>query len=360
MDQSELENIWAETGGNIWDANVDWGTRNVVSSPPLWQKEKKKPIGLVYLTPSRHVWDPLHVGELSIGIIIQPEYRGKGYAREAVSQVTSIAFSHGHCHRLQAILLGHVAMDRALSLFTKMQVPFTPITFRLFLTFCFVYRSFAHEGTRRRAFFSPMEHEWKDATYMAILDTDWVMRNVRVYQPAPKSLWDALFARHQREREELLRWDAKVLLKRTSSMATIRGSDAALTAISDSAPTPTSASEMEFDDTSDPNRKRKADSSDIPSDMLPVDKHTSCVSSTESRRHLADQIVNRVQRWVELSSSELSFDDSLNDRYARLASDDSSASSPTSWDEMDLETSTTDSLPSHASSNSSLFEFIDE
>ena len=282
-----------ETEGSPWDANIDWGGNNL-SSLPSWQKRKETPIGLVYLTASQHVWDPLRVGELSIGIIIQPEYRGKGYAREVVSQVTSTAFDEGKCHRLQAILLGHVAMDNALSLFTKMQVPFTPVVFCLSLTCCFLYRSFIHEGTRRRAFFSPLEHEWKDATYMAILDTDWVMRNVRAFHPAPKSLWDALFARHQREREELLRWEAKAMLKRTSSMVTIRGSDAALTTVVDSAPTPTTASDCEVDpdDASDPNATQNADLLDIPLDIqvLLANRHMSCVFSAESEGNLADQL----------------------------------------------------------------------
>jgi RimJ/RimL family protein N-acetyltransferase len=94
------------------------GENAVLVDSPRW--DNSKPIGLVYLTASQQVWDPLHVGELSIGIIIQPEHRGKGYGREVVSRVASIAFDHGQGHRLQAILLGHVAIDRALSLFTKM------------------------------------------------------------------------------------------------------------------------------------------------------------------------------------------------------------------------------------------------
>lgn len=63
--------------------------------------------------------DPLH-GEVNIGIILQPEYQGKGYAREVVQRVAKIAFEEGKCHRLQAKLLGHVAAGRAMPLFTKM------------------------------------------------------------------------------------------------------------------------------------------------------------------------------------------------------------------------------------------------
>lgn len=83
------------------------------------------------------------------------------------------------------------------------------------------FRRFVHEGTRRRSFFSPMDQEWKDATYLSILDTDWLMRSYSA--PAPNSLWEELFARHHREREELLRWDERRQgLNRTSSMETLR------------------------------------------------------------------------------------------------------------------------------------------
>lgn len=42
-------------------------------------------------------------------------------------------------------------------------------------------------------------------------------------KPAPKSLWDEMFARHSKEREELLRWDdGQRGLTRTSSMETVR------------------------------------------------------------------------------------------------------------------------------------------
>lgn len=58
-------------------------------------------------------------------------------------------------------------------------------------------------------------------TYLALLETDWLMRSY--LKPAPKNLWDEMFLRHAREREELLRWDEKQQkLKRTSSMETLR------------------------------------------------------------------------------------------------------------------------------------------
>jgi hypothetical protein len=65
--------------------------------------------------------------------------------------------------------------------------------------------------------------EWQDVTTLAILHTDWAMR--KFYKTAPKSLWDELFLRHERERDELLRWEENQnRLKRpmTSSMETLR------------------------------------------------------------------------------------------------------------------------------------------
>lgn len=57
---------------------------------------------------------------------------------------------------------------------------------------------------------------------MGLLCTDWALQQTSKSQmSAPKSLWDELFLRHQREREELLRWDDK-RLKRTISTETIR------------------------------------------------------------------------------------------------------------------------------------------
>jgi hypothetical protein len=46
-----------------------------------------------------------------------------------------------------------------------------------------------------------------------------------LFKRAPKSMWDELFSRHDRERQELLQWEdskASKALKRTSSVETIR------------------------------------------------------------------------------------------------------------------------------------------
>ncbi|KAF8886557.1 hypothetical protein BD779DRAFT_1441513 [Infundibulicybe gibba] len=120
-----------------------------------------------------------------MGIIISPEYRGKGYGQEAANIVLEHAFEALQCHRVQVTLVHHPEKFQAQALFTRM--------------------NFVHEGTRRRSFMSPFDLEWKDVTHLAMLETDWFMRSYA--RKAPHSLWDELFARHHREREELLLWE---------------------------------------------------------------------------------------------------------------------------------------------------------
>jgi hypothetical protein len=49
------------------------------------------------------------------------------------------------------------------------------------------------------------------------------MRSESRLKSAPKNLWDEMFARHAREREELLRWeDRRQIWKRASSTETVR------------------------------------------------------------------------------------------------------------------------------------------
>lgn len=80
---------------------------------------------------------------------------------------------------------------------------------------------------RRRGFRSPYDSSFKDVTYLGLLATDYLMRGYgnRTWGAAPKSMWDELFARHQREREELLRWEERhstTKLKRYASTDTIK------------------------------------------------------------------------------------------------------------------------------------------
>ncbi|KAJ8087266.1 hypothetical protein PM082_006096 [Marasmius tenuissimus] len=178
-------------------------------APSIWDTNMPPPdpiIGFVYLTQTQNndAADASGLRELSIGIILRAEYRGKGYARAAVTEVLRYVFQHRNdCHRVQALIPENHHKNRAMNLFTQLQ--------------------FGHEGTRRRCFYS--FGEWKDITCLGILNTDWVMRSR--FGTAPKSLWDEMFLRHDRERDELMQWEARkefggAILHRTSSMETIR------------------------------------------------------------------------------------------------------------------------------------------
>ncbi|ESK96358.1 spermidine n1-acetyltransferase [Moniliophthora roreri MCA 2997] len=173
------------------------------------QSTPDKLIGMIYLIESQPPSVPGTVGEMSIGIILHSNYRGLGYAKAAVQKMLNFAFDELKVHRVQALLTDTYYKDRALNLFTQL--------------------CFGHEGTRRRSFFSHLEQEYKDITCLAILDTDWVMRSY--FTAAPKSLWDEMLLRHERERDELLRWDTerKRTLHRTDSVETIRDGGATTT-----------------------------------------------------------------------------------------------------------------------------------
>ncbi|EAU81447.2 hypothetical protein CC1G_05277 [Coprinopsis cinerea okayama7 len=164
-------------------------------------------IGIIYLINTQDSTDYLRTGELNIGVIIDKKYRRNGYALDAVRKVLDSAFKEQECLRVQAVLIDGPLKHAAMTVFMK--------------------AGFGHEGTRRRAFRSPYDAELKDVTYLGLLATDWVIRsgvgvqNAR-FNVAPPTLWDEMFARHQREREELLRWEEKSSLKRTCSTETIR------------------------------------------------------------------------------------------------------------------------------------------
>ncbi|KAJ7151186.1 hypothetical protein C8R46DRAFT_1123501 [Mycena filopes] len=182
----------------------DYGLQQT-RSPPKNPVDDNKAIGIIYLVAAPLSTSPSNqVGELSLGIILHKDHRGKGYAREAIQLTLKQAFEENACHRIQASLLPLSTKDRMISLLTQQR--------------------FGHEGTKRRSFFNPLMGEWQDVTTLAILDTDWAMRTY--YKPAPKSLWDELFLRHERERDELLRWEEsneRLLRRTTGSTATLRG-----------------------------------------------------------------------------------------------------------------------------------------
>ncbi|KAF7300612.1 Spermidine n1-acetyltransferase [Mycena chlorophos] len=161
-----------------------------------------EPIGLVYLIASPLSTAPAgQLPELNLGIIVNEKHHGKGYAREAVELVVSHAFKSLNAHRLQATLIAGSAKDRITSILTQLW--------------------FAHEGVARGAFYHPFLAEWQDITRFGLVDTQWAMRGY--WNPAPKSLWDELLMRHERERAQLLQWEERNgKIRRSASAETLR------------------------------------------------------------------------------------------------------------------------------------------
>jgi RimJ/RimL family protein N-acetyltransferase len=165
---------------------------------------EEEPIGLVYVTaaPAQSA-----AQEANVGIIISKCHQRKGFAREAVDLALKWAFEDLKFHRIQAAFMDDAQKDRAMRLF--------------------VGQGFTHEGTRRRSVFKPerggVVGVWKDVTYLAMLDTEWALRHVLKPKGAVPTLWDEMFARHTREREDMVKWDEKHnRIRRVSSTDTLR------------------------------------------------------------------------------------------------------------------------------------------
>ncbi|KAM5543051.1 hypothetical protein V8D89_003435 [Ganoderma adspersum] len=157
---------------------------------------KWETIGIVYLTQS-----PLP-SEVHIGVGLLPTFRGKGMGIKACAFATQWAIETIAAHRVQARILASPDRSRAQRLFTAL--------------------GFTHEGIQRRAV-PDATGAWVDVTCMGVVDLDWIMR--RRLRAVPRNMWEELFARHQREREELLRWEETqegLGVRRTSSMETVR------------------------------------------------------------------------------------------------------------------------------------------
>ncbi|RPD57957.1 hypothetical protein L226DRAFT_514496 [Lentinus tigrinus ALCF2SS1-7] len=175
---------------------------------PSQEKDPKSPtvmkwktIGVVYVTMSSIP------RQVHIGVSVLRRYRSRGHGMQACALAVQWAFETIDAHRVQARIMSSASRTRE-------------STQRLFTAL-----GFAHEGIQRRAV-TDAKGAWEDITYMGIVDMDWIVRNRR--RAAPRNLWDELFQRNQRERDELLRWEANEgvpgpRMRRTSSMETVRG-----------------------------------------------------------------------------------------------------------------------------------------
>ncbi|KZV96915.1 hypothetical protein EXIGLDRAFT_833329 [Exidia glandulosa HHB12029] len=186
------------------------GSVNFVRAQPL--------LGIVFLASSTSGEQ-----EANLGVCVARESEGRGLGTYMVSHALSLAFDTLGYHRVQARIMHPVRPADA------------PFAIRAEATF--IRWGFTHEGTRRRGLIHPHERSWTDETILAVLDSDWAIRDS--VRPAPQTLWDEMFTRHQRERESLLQWEGgNAALKHTKSMETVRD----LKALEDAAPPSDSAS----------------------------------------------------------------------------------------------------------------------
>jgi hypothetical protein len=79
---------------------------------------KSTPIGIIYLASSQNVDDPMHRGQLNIGIYVAPKYIEEPGVVRAVKKVVNEAFHDPNCHRLQAIIVDHMTKINTLEFYT--------------------------------------------------------------------------------------------------------------------------------------------------------------------------------------------------------------------------------------------------
>jgi len=91
----------------------------VFIEPP---RSESKPIGIIYLASSQTVDDPMHRGQLNIGIYVAPDYVEQRGLVNAVKQVVNEAFQNSSCHRVQAIVVDHKTKLHTWELYTSTYV----------------------------------------------------------------------------------------------------------------------------------------------------------------------------------------------------------------------------------------------
>lgn len=100
------------------DQTRPWCTRD-----EIYQLTQDKNIaGFIYLLPSAAYPDSLHFQEFNIGVVLRPQWRGRGVGREALRLALDLIFASPEVHRVQAQLIDCYRNDKALTLFTRMWV----------------------------------------------------------------------------------------------------------------------------------------------------------------------------------------------------------------------------------------------
>jgi len=120
-------------------------------------------------------------GEATVGVYITEAWQAETFDVQIIKLLLNWAFEEVGFHRIQTTLLEGERKVSLMKLFSHV--------------------GFAHEGTRRKAQVGA-DAVYKDVTYMGMVDMDW--RVWAMHSNAPRTLWDRLFDRQQREREEIL------------------------------------------------------------------------------------------------------------------------------------------------------------
>jgi len=173
-------------------------TQYGIATSPAQSPNEESVVGLITLHST------LSADDLNLSVAVLPPFESDGIATHLVSHVLEVAFQRLNSHRVQARVVhssAHPAQTaRAVGIF--------------------IHLGFVHEGVRRRAALHPTEGRWSDVTVLALSDLDWFSRT-RV-AALKGTLWDEMFARHQRDREILLRMEGSIGLKGTPSIETTR------------------------------------------------------------------------------------------------------------------------------------------
>lgn len=91
-------------------------SRPLFIQPP---QSMSTPIGIIYLASPQTVDDPMHRGQLNIGIYVAPNYIAQPGLVRAVKEVVNEAFHDTSCHRVQAIVVDHKTKIDTLELYTS-------------------------------------------------------------------------------------------------------------------------------------------------------------------------------------------------------------------------------------------------
>ncbi|KAL5476796.1 hypothetical protein ACEPAI_2982 [Sanghuangporus weigelae] len=175
--------------------------------------------------------------EVSLGLALLPHARGRGCGTETVRQLIELAFDELNFHRISAGVIGPSLCRAARPTISNAasgagaKQPNAPLlsgtiaeteaALRMFIAL-----GFTLEGTRRRAIPDIEDNGvWRDAHYLALLDTDWFMLRARqnakgVNPKNRRTRWDEMLARHQLETDALI--SAESRMKRSASTETLR------------------------------------------------------------------------------------------------------------------------------------------